>query len=140
VVGPLPAQPVVHLDAGSDYQACRQVLAKRGMVGQIATRGIPAPIQADRRWVIERTHAWATRTASCAGAPSVAGWSWSSGWRWPAPSLSAAGCSVAPGPATAGRIALAAAHDHLLARALSAAVWKFVGGTASGCSIGEFTK
>jgi hypothetical protein len=48
----------VHLDAGYDYQPCRQVLAARGMVGQIATRGVPAPIQAGRRWVIERTHAW----------------------------------------------------------------------------------
>jgi transposase len=57
-VGPLPAQPVVHLDAGYDYQPCRQVLAERGMVGQIATRGMPAPIQVGRRWVIERTHAW----------------------------------------------------------------------------------
>ena len=57
-VGPLPAQPVVHLDAGYDYQPCRQVLTTRGMVGQIATRGLPAPIQASRRWVIERTHAW----------------------------------------------------------------------------------
>jgi transposase len=56
-VGPLPAQPVVHLDAGYDYQPCRQVLADRGVVGQIATRGRPAPIQAGRRWVIERTHA-----------------------------------------------------------------------------------
>jgi len=58
VVGPLPAQPVVHLDAGYDYQPCRQVLTERGMVGQIATRGLPAPIQAGHRWVIERTHAW----------------------------------------------------------------------------------
>ena len=57
VVGPLPAQPVVHLDAGYDYQPCRQVLTERGMVGEIATRGLPAPIQAGRRWVIERTHA-----------------------------------------------------------------------------------
>jgi transposase len=39
VVGVLSAQPVVHLDAGYDYQPCRQVLADRGMVGQIATRG-----------------------------------------------------------------------------------------------------
>jgi transposase len=60
-VGPLPAQPVVHLDAGYDYQPCRQVLTTRGMVGQIATRGMPAPIQAGRRWVIERTHAWANQ-------------------------------------------------------------------------------
>jgi len=58
-VGPLPAQPVVHLDAGYDYQPCRQVLAERGMAGEIATRGRPAPIQVGRRWVIERTHAWA---------------------------------------------------------------------------------
>ena len=60
-VGPLPAQPVVHLDAGYDYQPCRQVLTEHGMVGQIATRGMPAPIQAGRRWVIERTHAWANQ-------------------------------------------------------------------------------
>jgi transposase len=57
-VGPLPAQPVVHLDAGYDYQPCRQVLAERGMAGEIATRGMPAPIQVGRRWVVERTHAW----------------------------------------------------------------------------------
>jgi transposase len=58
LIGPLPARPLVHLDAGYDYQPCRQVLAARGIVGQIATRGVPAPIQAGRRWVIERTHAW----------------------------------------------------------------------------------
>jgi hypothetical protein len=57
-VGPLPQRPTVHLDAGYDYQPCRQVLADRGMTGQIATRGIPALIQAGRRWVIERSHAW----------------------------------------------------------------------------------
>jgi hypothetical protein len=58
VVGPLSARPVVHLDAGYDYQPCRQVLVGRGVVGQIATRRLPAPIRAGRRWVIERTHAW----------------------------------------------------------------------------------
>jgi transposase len=57
-VGPLPGTLTVHLDAGYDDQPCRQVLAERGMVGQIATRGIPAPVQVGRRWVIERTHAW----------------------------------------------------------------------------------
>jgi hypothetical protein len=50
--------PVVHLDAGYDYQPCRQVLAARAMAGEIAARGVPAPIQVGRRWVIERTHAW----------------------------------------------------------------------------------
>jgi transposase len=58
VVAPLPARPVVHLDAGDDYQPGRQVLAVRGMVGQIAARGVPTPNQASRRWVIEPTHAW----------------------------------------------------------------------------------
>jgi transposase len=58
VVGLLPAQPVVHLDAGYDYQTCRQALAGRGMLGEIAPRGLPAPIQASRRWPVERTHAW----------------------------------------------------------------------------------
>jgi hypothetical protein len=43
VVGPLPARPVVHLDAGYDDQPCRDVLAERGMVGQIATRGYQHP-------------------------------------------------------------------------------------------------
>jgi hypothetical protein len=57
VIGVLPAQPVVHLDAAYDYQPCRQALAARGMVGEIATRGVPAPIQASRRWPVERTHA-----------------------------------------------------------------------------------
>ena len=58
VIGVLPIQPVVHLDAGYDYQPCRQLLAERGMLGQIATRGLPAPIQASQRWPVERTHAW----------------------------------------------------------------------------------
>jgi transposase len=66
VVGGLPARPVVHLDAGDDYQPCRQALAARGMLGEIATRGLPAPIQASRRWPVERTPPGATSTASCA--------------------------------------------------------------------------
>jgi transposase len=40
-VGPLPTQPVVHLDAGYDDQPCRQVLAARVMAGEIAARGVP---------------------------------------------------------------------------------------------------
>jgi len=56
-VGPLPQRPTVHLDAGYDWRPCRQVLAERGMVSEIATRGVSAPIQVGRRWVIERTHA-----------------------------------------------------------------------------------
>jgi hypothetical protein len=58
VVGPLPGTLTVHLDAGYDYQPCREVLAESGMVGQIAARGAPAPMQASQRWPVERTHAW----------------------------------------------------------------------------------
>jgi transposase len=80
-VEPLPAQPLVHLDAGYDYQPCRQVLADRGMVDQIATRGIPAPVQAGRRWVIEapmpgqpvRRQAALVHRAPPAGRPVLAG-------------------------------------------------------------------
>jgi transposase len=61
LLGPLPQRPTVHLDAGYDYQPCRQVLSERAMVGQIATRGQPAPVQASRRWPVERTHAWANQ-------------------------------------------------------------------------------
>jgi hypothetical protein len=38
-VGPLPDQPMMHLDAGYDYQPCRQVVAARAMAAQIATAG-----------------------------------------------------------------------------------------------------
>jgi IS5 family transposase len=55
---PLPVGSTVHLDAGYHWQPCRDELARRGLAGQIAQRGIAAPIQAGRRWVIERTHAW----------------------------------------------------------------------------------
>jgi transposase len=52
VVGMLPAQPVGRLDAGYDYQAYRQALAEREMVGEITTRGVPAPVQGSRRWPV----------------------------------------------------------------------------------------
>jgi hypothetical protein len=60
-VGPMPRTLTVHLDAGYDWKPCRQILTERGMAAEIATRGVPAPIQAGRRWVIERTHAWANQ-------------------------------------------------------------------------------
>jgi transposase len=57
-MSPFPELRTVHLDRGYDYQVVREVLAERGLLGQIAQRGVPAPIQLGRRWVIERTHAW----------------------------------------------------------------------------------
>jgi hypothetical protein len=56
--GLLPADRTCHLDAGYDSQPTRQTLAGLGFAGQIARRGTPAPLQATRRWPIERTHAW----------------------------------------------------------------------------------
>jgi transposase len=55
---PLPAEATVHLDAGYDYRPCREALDERGLLGQVASRGTPAPIQVGKRWVVERTHAW----------------------------------------------------------------------------------
>jgi len=57
-LGPLPARPTVHLDAGYDSTKTRTLLDQRGMTGQIAEKGTPAPIQASRRWPVERTNAW----------------------------------------------------------------------------------
>jgi IS5 family transposase len=55
---PLPAGATVHLDAGYDYRPCREALDERGLRGEIAHRGTPAPIQVGRRWVVERTNSW----------------------------------------------------------------------------------
>ncbi len=57
-LGPLPTQPTVHLDRGYDSDTTRDLLGQRGMTGQIAEKGKPAPIQASRRWPVERTNAW----------------------------------------------------------------------------------
>jgi hypothetical protein len=37
------------------------MLVERELLAEIATRGKPTPVQAGRRWVIERTHAWANQ-------------------------------------------------------------------------------
>jgi hypothetical protein len=52
--------PAGHQQAqrGSFSEQVWGVSDEHRQVGQIATRGIPAPIQAGSRWVIERTHAW----------------------------------------------------------------------------------
>jgi transposase len=55
---PLPAGATVHLDAGYDYRPCREALAERGLNAEITPRGVAVPIQAGRRWVIERDNAW----------------------------------------------------------------------------------
>jgi hypothetical protein len=44
-LGPLPAQPTVHLGPGYDSGTSRTTLAERGLDGHIAHKGTPAPIQ-----------------------------------------------------------------------------------------------
>ena len=58
-VGAMPEQVTVHLDRGYDSAATRTLLAAEfGFAGEIARKGIPAPVQAGKRWVVERCHAW----------------------------------------------------------------------------------
>jgi len=48
----------VHLDRGYASTVTRERLAARGLVGEIAPKGTPAPITASQRWPVERTNAW----------------------------------------------------------------------------------
>ncbi|MFC4465260.1 IS5 family transposase [Streptomyces xiangluensis] len=57
-LGPLPDDITVHLDAGYDSIKTRTLLDERGLRGRIAHKGEKAPIQAGKRWHVERTHAW----------------------------------------------------------------------------------
>lgn len=57
-LGQLPDGITVHLDAGYDSAATRNLLAGRGLTGEIARKGVKAPVQATKRWHVERTNAW----------------------------------------------------------------------------------
>jgi hypothetical protein len=54
----LPDDVTVHLDRGYDGGPTRALLDALGLDGAIARKGVPAPIQAGSRWVVERTHQW----------------------------------------------------------------------------------
>jgi hypothetical protein len=58
MIGPLPDQPCLHLDRGYDSAKTRDLLEILGYHGDIAVKGTPAPIQAGKRWPVERTHSW----------------------------------------------------------------------------------
>ena len=63
MIGPLPQGrnsffPTVHLDRGYDSGKTRDLLEILGFDGEIAVKGVPAPIQVGRRWPVERTHSW----------------------------------------------------------------------------------
>ena len=57
-LGELPDRASVHLDRGYDSKATRQKLEARRLSGVIAKRDKPAPLQAAKRWVVERTNSW----------------------------------------------------------------------------------
>ncbi|MEU0559475.1 IS5/IS1182 family transposase, partial [Dactylosporangium sp. NPDC006015] len=43
---------------GYDNNRSRDLLAELGFDAQIARKGVPAPIQIGKRWVVERTNSW----------------------------------------------------------------------------------
>lgn len=55
----LPQDITVHLDAGYDSAVSRDLLDELGCTGVISIKGFP--LQAGRRWVIERTNSWHNR-------------------------------------------------------------------------------
>ncbi|MEV4243235.1 IS5 family transposase [Streptosporangium canum] len=57
-IGELPDRVNVNLDRGYDSDKTRSALGELGFTGEIARKGIPAPIQAGKRWVVEWSHAW----------------------------------------------------------------------------------
>jgi transposase len=57
-VGALPDDARVHLDSAYNGKACKQTLDDHALVGVIAAKGVPAPIQVGNRWVVERTQSW----------------------------------------------------------------------------------
>jgi transposase len=57
-LGPLPKEVTTHLDRAYDGGPTRALLDRFGFTGAIARKGVPAPLQAGKRWVVERTQAW----------------------------------------------------------------------------------
>jgi transposase len=57
-LGGLAEWVTVHLDRGYDSKATRERLRDRGLAPEISEKGKPAPLQATRRWVVERTNSW----------------------------------------------------------------------------------
>lgn len=53
-----PIDTTVHLDRGYDSGVTRALLDALGFTGAIARKGVPAPLQVGKRWVVERTQSW----------------------------------------------------------------------------------
>jgi len=82
-LGLVPEGASVHLDRGYDSKLTRLRLLERGLVAEISRKGRPAPLNATKRWVIERTNSWQATLAHkklwCGARSGGGGW-WSSGW------------------------------------------------------------
>jgi transposase len=57
-VGAMPETVNVNLDRGYDSAKSRALIAELGFTAEIARKGVPAPIQAAKRWVVERIYSW----------------------------------------------------------------------------------
>jgi transposase len=55
---PMPDIATMHLDRAYDNTPCRDLLHELGFDAEIARKGVPAPIQIGKRWVVERTNSW----------------------------------------------------------------------------------
>lgn len=53
-----PERVTAHLDRAYDNRPSRDLLDELGFDAEIARKGIPAPVQVGRRWVVERTNSW----------------------------------------------------------------------------------
>ena len=80
-LGLVPEGASAHVDRGYDSKLTRLRLLERGLVAQISRKGRPAPLNATKRWVIERTNSWhnAHKKLWCGARSGGGGW-WSSGW------------------------------------------------------------
>jgi hypothetical protein len=54
----LPEHPTLHLDSAYNGKACAAVLQAHNLAAVIAAKGVKAPIQAGKRWPVERTNSW----------------------------------------------------------------------------------
>jgi transposase len=57
-LGMAPEGATVHLDRGYDSGPTRLRLLEFGLLAEISRKGRPAPLNATKRWVVERTNSW----------------------------------------------------------------------------------
>lgn len=53
-----PQQVTAHLDRAYNNRPTRDLLDELGFDAEIARKGVPAPVQIGKRWVVERTNSW----------------------------------------------------------------------------------